>query len=108
MPRTGLEVALAEAQRAVPLDELVEDGRPVADRLGEDLEQVAVLVAVDQDLALFSSSIGTRTSPIRARSSGRRSRCRGVEELHAVVAQQVDGAQDVAVASAMCWQPAPS
>src|SRR6476660_2721937 len=46
-----LEVALAEAQRAVPLDQLEEHRRPVAQRLGEDLQQVAVLVAVDQDLA---------------------------------------------------------
>jgi DNA-binding CsgD family transcriptional regulator len=47
-----LEVALAEAERAVPLDELEEHRRPVADRLGEDLQQVAVLVPVDQDAAL--------------------------------------------------------
>src|SRR6187551_2100864 len=46
-----LEVALAETERAVPLDQLEEHGRPVADRLGEDLQQVAVLVAVDQDAA---------------------------------------------------------
>src|SRR3954471_13538127 len=49
----GLEVALAEAERAVSLDELVEDRGTVADRLGEDLQQVAVLVAVDQDGALL-------------------------------------------------------
>src|SRR3954453_4801172 len=48
-----LEVALAEAQRAVSLDQLEEDRRPVAGRLGEDLQQVAVLVAVDQDAALL-------------------------------------------------------
>ena len=66
-----LEVALAEAERAVPLDQLEEDRRPVAERLGEDLQQVAVLVPVDQDAArFFSSSTGTRTWPIRARSSG--------------------------------------
>src|SRR5690349_17089683 len=47
----GLEVALAEAQRAVPLDQLEEDRRPVAEGLGEDLQQVPVLVAVDQDPA---------------------------------------------------------
>src|SRR3954466_4159725 len=49
----GLEVALSETERAVPLDELEEDGRPVAGGLGEDLQQVAVLVAVDQDPALL-------------------------------------------------------
>src|SRR4051794_41382447 len=48
-----LEVALAEAQRAVPLDQLEEDGGPVTGRLGEDLQQISVLVAVDQDAALL-------------------------------------------------------
>src|SRR3954471_13070278 len=47
-----LEVALAEAERAVPLDELEEHRRAVLDRLGEDLQQVAVLVAVSEDLQL--------------------------------------------------------
>src|SRR5215218_3988393 len=45
----GLEVALTEAARAVALDDLEEDGRPVAERLCEDLEQVALVVAVDED-----------------------------------------------------------
>ena len=49
----GLEVALAEAERAVPLDQLEEHGRAVPDRPGEDLQQIAVLVAVDEDAALL-------------------------------------------------------
>src|SRR5664279_5521067 len=48
-----LEVALAEPERAVPFDEFEEDRRPVAERLGEDLQQVPVLVPVDQDAALL-------------------------------------------------------
>src|SRR4051794_10346911 len=44
-----LEVALAEAARAVALDDLEEDGRAVADRLREDLQHVALVVAVDED-----------------------------------------------------------
>ena len=44
-----LEVALAEAERAVPLDQLEEHRRAVLHGLGEDLQQVAVLVPVDQD-----------------------------------------------------------
>src|SRR6478735_9169580 len=48
-----LEVALAETERPVPLDDLEEDRRPVAERLGEDLQQVPVLVAVDEDAALL-------------------------------------------------------
>ena len=52
----------------MPLDELEEHGRPVADRLGEDLQQVAVLVPVDQDAPLgLSSSTGTRTCADPAR-----------------------------------------
>src|SRR5579875_399544 len=48
----GLEVPLAEAHRAVPLDQLVEDRRAVFHGLGEDLQQVAVLVAVGEDAQL--------------------------------------------------------
>src|SRR5919107_4414995 len=47
-----LEVAVAEAARAVALDDLEEDRRAVADRLGEDLQQVALVVAVDEDALL--------------------------------------------------------
>src|SRR5919198_3577435 len=44
-----LEVAVAEAARAVALDHLEEERRPVLRRLREDLEQVAVVVAVGED-----------------------------------------------------------
>src|ERR687886_1133073 len=47
-----LEVAVAEAARTVALDDLEEDRRTVADRLGEDLQQVALVVAVDEDALL--------------------------------------------------------
>src|SRR4051794_3340388 len=45
----GLEVAGAEPLGPFALDDLEEDGRPVGDRLGEDLQQVPVVVAVDED-----------------------------------------------------------
>jgi 2-keto-4-pentenoate hydratase/2-oxohepta-3-ene-1,7-dioic acid hydratase in catechol pathway len=48
-----LEVADAEAGRAVALDDLVEHRRAVLDRLGEDLQQVALVVAVDEDAELL-------------------------------------------------------
>src|SRR5690606_28786752 len=48
-----LEVPLPEAHRAVPLDQLEEERRTVLHRLGEDLQQVAVLVAVHQDAPLL-------------------------------------------------------
>jgi len=47
-----LEVPLAEALRPVPLDQLEEHRRAVLDRLGEDLQQVPVLVPVGQDAQL--------------------------------------------------------
>ena len=37
----------------VPLDDLYEDGGSVLHGLGEDLQQVAVVVVVDQDLQLL-------------------------------------------------------
>ena len=46
----GLEVALAEGRGAVALDHLEEHRRPVLRGLREDLQQIAVLVAVGQDL----------------------------------------------------------
>src|SRR6266567_7482454 len=56
----GLEIALAERRRAVALDHLEEDGRPVLRRLGEDLQQVAVLVAVRQDLQALQVGVVLR------------------------------------------------
>src|SRR5207344_2203130 len=47
-----LEVALAEPLRAVAFDQLEEHRRPVLHRLGEDLQQIAVLVPVGEDAQL--------------------------------------------------------
>ena len=47
-----LEVADSEAAAAVPFYDLEEEGRSVLHRLGEDLEQVPVLVLVDEDAQL--------------------------------------------------------
>src|SRR6185436_7631367 len=47
-----LEVALAETAAAVALDDLEEQRRPVLDGSGEDLEQVALVVAIHQDAEL--------------------------------------------------------
>src|SRR5262245_63397256 len=48
-----LEVADTEAARTVPLDDLEEERRAVLDRAGEDLEEVALLVAVGLDPELL-------------------------------------------------------
>src|SRR2546423_1108447 len=44
-----LEVALAEAASAVPLDDLEEDRRTITNQLGKDLQQIPLVVAVDKD-----------------------------------------------------------
>src|ERR1041384_3250391 len=48
-----LEITLAEALAALALEYLVENGRPVLDRFGKDLQQVALVVAVHQDAEAF-------------------------------------------------------
>ena len=45
----GLEVAFPEGLGTFALDDFVEDGRTIHDGLGKELEEVAVLVAIDQD-----------------------------------------------------------
>src|SRR5689334_7463785 len=91
-----LEVALAEAERAMPLDQLEEHRRPVLDRLGEDLQQVPVFVAVDQDLPglEFLDRHADRAdagAQFRVLVVG----VGGVEELDAGRPHLVDRAQDV-------------
>jgi hypothetical protein len=48
-----LEVADAEATTAVALDDLEEERRPILDRSGEDLEEVALLIAIGLDAELL-------------------------------------------------------
>ena len=45
----SLEVTCTEALMVASLDYLQEKGRAVLDRLGEDLEQVALIVIVDEN-----------------------------------------------------------
>jgi hypothetical protein len=63
------EVPHAEPLGTAALDDLVEQRRSVLDRLGEDLQEVALLVTVDQDAAPARSSQDSSTSPIRSRTS---------------------------------------
>ena len=89
-----LEVALAEGRRAVPLDHLEEDRRPVLRRLREDLEQVAVLVAVDEDLVPLQH---LEVLGDLADATGRLLvvRVRRVEEDEAALLHRLDRADDV-------------
>src|SRR4051794_29201992 len=90
-----LEVALAEAARAVPLDQLEEDRRAVAERLGEDLEQVALVVAVDQDAE--PAQIVERLVDV-AHAAGHVGvvRVGRAQELDAIRGERLDGLHDVA------------
>ena len=84
-----LEVAGAKASRPLALDDLEEDGGPVRDHLGKHLEQVAILVAVDQDpeppqlvpREVEVAEAGPNVVVIRGRH---------VEEAHAPLAQRPD------------------
>src|SRR4051794_34550474 len=44
-----LEIALAKGAAALTLDDFVEQRRPVFHRLGEDLEHVALVIAVNKN-----------------------------------------------------------
>src|SRR5215218_413522 len=46
----GFEVPLAETGGTAPFDDLEEDRRPIRDRLGEDLQQMPLVVLVGEDV----------------------------------------------------------
>ena len=48
-----LEVSSTEALVVVPLNDLDKDGRPVLEGLGENLEQVTVIVVIDENPQLL-------------------------------------------------------
>src|ERR1039458_4225463 len=89
-----LEVAFAEALAALALDDLEEERRTVADRTRENLQQVAVVIAVDEDVE--------RTQPIEVLVDAGGAVTervvvgpRGGQELHTAVAHLLHGARDV-------------
>ena len=82
----------------VSLDDLDEDGRAVLERLGEDLEQVAVVVVINEDLQLLQGvdvfldlDLGVLEALAELVVVG----VRNVEELGAAVAQVLDTLDDV-------------
>ncbi len=64
-----LEVALAEPAAALALDDLEEERGPVLDRLGEELQQVALLVAIDEDAQRANDVDGLVDRPDAARQA---------------------------------------
>src|SRR5512133_782750 len=90
----SLEVPLAEGRRAVALDHLEENGRSVLRRLREDLQQIAVLVAVSQDLEALQ--VGIVLADLADAALDLVVVCvRGVEEEHAPLLHRLDSADDV-------------
>src|SRR5437763_4427527 len=89
-----LEVALAEGRRSMSLDHLEEDRRPVLRRLGEDLQEIPVLVTVDEDLVLLQDRVilGDLADPILRLVVVRVGR---VEEKEPALLERLDGAHDV-------------
>src|SRR5918911_225296 len=90
-----LEVAVAEAAGAVTLDDLEEDRRAVADRLREDLQEIALVVAIDEDALL--AQVGELLDDLgHARGDLVVVRLGDREELDAAAAQLGHRADDVA------------
>src|SRR5712691_9713910 len=89
-----LEVAVTEASCAVPLDHLEEHRRPILRGLREDLKQVAVVVAVGEDLVLAQvrpvlGDLADAVADVLVVRVGR------VEEEDPALLQRLDGRNDV-------------
>src|SRR5687768_13396399 len=89
-----LEVAFAETFRTVPLNDLEEQCGPVGDRLCEDLQQIAVVVEIGEDvvaLQLVPGEVERRHTFARFVVVA----LRHVHESHTPSAHRVDGCDDV-------------
>ncbi len=90
----GFEVAFAEAAASLPLDDLVEDGGAVFYGLGEDLQHVAFVVAVDEDaeaLELVEGLVDLADAVLELGVVG----VRDGEEVDALLLEGGDGGEDV-------------
>src|SRR6266508_1364706 len=77
------------------LDDLAEQRRPVLDGFGEDLEEVALVVAVDEDAQLADVVVALLDVADAVAQLGV-VRLRHAQEAHAIVAQPAHRADDVA------------
>src|SRR5579859_4026434 len=90
----GFEVALAEGAAALALDDLVEECGTILDRLGEDLQHVAFVVAVDQHaklLELVNRFVDLADTLLQAGVVA----MRHLQKLDALLLELRDSAQDV-------------
>src|SRR5207302_4209128 len=88
-----LEVALAEALAPFPLDDLEEQRRAVGDGAGEDLQQIAVVVSIDED-AQVAKAVQVLVDALGALPDRVVVRIGRVEELDATVPHGGHGADD--------------
>ena len=102
-----LEVPLAEPLGPVPLDQLEEHRRPVLHRLGEDLQQVAVLVPVGQD-AQCTQLIERNPGLAHPRAERVVVAARGGQELHARRGHGPDAGHDVVGGQRDVLHPGPA
>lgn len=106
-PLNGLEQALevpgAKAVKVVPLDDLNEHRGAVHQRLGEQLQQVSMLVEVDEDVQALQGievllELPLATVGLKSHAHSRVVRVRDGDEVEAAGAQVRDGGDDVASA----------
>src|SRR5437899_3323750 len=89
-----LEIALAEAARAMAFDHLEEERRPVLRGLREDLQQVSLLVAIGEDpkpaeVVPVLADLAHPLLDVGVVGIG------GVEKAHAALLQRFDAPHDV-------------
>ena len=106
--KSALKLPVAEAARAVPLDHLEEQRRPVLRRLREDLQQVAVVVAVGEDPEPLQVAVVLvdLADAVRRRPRSTCRACRGRARRGPSAPRR--SATMSSTASAMCCTPGPS
>ena len=104
---SALKLPLPKLLRAAPLDHLEEQRRPIGDRLGEDLQHVAFVVAVDEN-AQLGQLVDVFLDRADALRAARRSTLFGTrrnETSFVRIARTVS--MMLSVAMAMCCTPGP-
>lgn len=98
--KQALEVSSTKAFKGVALDDLDEDGGAVHERLGEELEEVPLLVVVDEDVEALNGVEVLLQLPLpllgtQALAHGGVVGRRDADELDAALAHGGHGGQDV-------------
>src|SRR5688500_13123505 len=89
-----LEIPFAERPRALPLDDLVEQRRPVLHRFREDLQQVSIRIAIDENSELLENVdrlVDPADAPLELAIIARGN----AEKLHSAIPKRRDRMNDV-------------